>query len=221
MDDLDELRHALGAVVLESAYLERVLRAAFSALVGSKYAALVDARLSMAALIEDCERITRHRADISDPDKDGLLEALKACHEANSDRNRVIHEVWAAQPATAMVIPDGSRHSRHVMVTARTPAEAQRVADLVGDAAHGVKTAMTAAFGPGWVRVEGQLRQELGTDLGADPGRLIRPLSASRKSFLCSLTTICSNRFGGACLKNHPLSCDGSFGTALRCASAA
>jgi hypothetical protein len=173
MDDLDELRHALGAVVLESAYLERVLRAAFSALVGSKYAALVDARLSTAALIEDCERISRHRGDISDPDRDGLLDALKACHEANADRNRVIHEVWAPQPAVAMVMPDGSRHSRHVMVTARTPAEAQQVADRVGVAAHGVKTAMTAALGPGWVHVEGQLRQEVGPDIGADPGQLL------------------------------------------------
>ena len=42
--DVDELQHALGAIVLESAYLERVLRAAFSALVGSKYAAVIDGR---------------------------------------------------------------------------------------------------------------------------------------------------------------------------------
>ena len=38
--DVDELQHALGGVVLEAAYLERALRTAFSALVGSKYAAL-------------------------------------------------------------------------------------------------------------------------------------------------------------------------------------
>ena len=49
--DVDELQHALGGVVLEAAYLERVLRAAFSALVGSKYAAVVDGRLTAAALI--------------------------------------------------------------------------------------------------------------------------------------------------------------------------
>lgn len=169
MDDLDELRHALGAVVLEAAYLERVLRAAFSALVGSKYAVLVQARLTVTALIEDCERITRHRIDFSDASKDGLLDALKACHEANSDRNRVIHEVWATRPSTAMVMPDGHRNSRGVMVAARTPAEAQEVADRVGDAAHEVKTAMTAALGPGWVLVEGQLRRELGRDVRAEP----------------------------------------------------
>ena len=36
--DVDELQHALGGIVLEAAYLERVLRAVFSALVGSRYA---------------------------------------------------------------------------------------------------------------------------------------------------------------------------------------
>jgi hypothetical protein len=51
--DVDELRHALGGVVLEAAYLERTLRTAFSALVGSKYAAAVDGRLTAAALVED------------------------------------------------------------------------------------------------------------------------------------------------------------------------
>ena len=33
--DVDELQRALGAIVLEAAYLERILRAAFSALVDS------------------------------------------------------------------------------------------------------------------------------------------------------------------------------------------
>ena len=44
--DVDELQHALGGIVLESAYLERVLRTAFSALVGSKYAAVIDGRMT-------------------------------------------------------------------------------------------------------------------------------------------------------------------------------
>ena len=47
--DVDELQHALGGIILESAYLERVLRTAFSALVGSKYAAVVDGRLMASA----------------------------------------------------------------------------------------------------------------------------------------------------------------------------
>jgi hypothetical protein len=62
--DVDELQHALGGVVLVSAYTERVLRTAFTALVGSKYAAVVDAPLTAAALIEDCERSTRYHTDL-------------------------------------------------------------------------------------------------------------------------------------------------------------
>jgi hypothetical protein len=166
--DVDELQHALGGVVLEAAYLERVLRTAFSALVGSKYAALVDARLTVAALIEDCERMARHHTDIPGPERDGLLEALKACHEANRDRNRVIHDDWAIRSGSMTVTLHGSRNSHDLTVTTRTLAEVRQVAGRVADAADEVKVAMTAALGPGWVRVEDQLRQELGRDVGAD-----------------------------------------------------
>jgi hypothetical protein len=168
--DVDDLQHALGGVVLAAAYLERVLRAAFSALVGSKYAAVVDDRLTVAALIEDCERIARHHTDIPGPVRVELLEALKASHEANRDRNRVIHDAWAARPGDVTVTLPGSRNSHDVAVTVRTPAEVRQVAGRLADAADGVKTAMTAALGPGWVRVEDQLRQELGRDVRAEPG---------------------------------------------------
>lgn len=57
--DVDELQHAVGGIVVEAAYVERVLRAVFSALVGTKYAAVVSGRLLASALIDDCERITR------------------------------------------------------------------------------------------------------------------------------------------------------------------
>ncbi len=168
--DVDELQHALGGVVLESAYLERVLRAAFSALIGSKYAAVVDARLTVAALIEDCERITRHHTTIGDPEKAGLREAFKACHEANLKRNRVIHDAWATRPGNVTVTLHGSRDSHDVTVTVVTPDEVRQIADQVADAAGGVKAAMTAALGSGWVLLEDQLRQELGHDIDGDPG---------------------------------------------------
>jgi len=44
----------------------------------------------------------------------------------------------------------------------RTPAEVRQVAERLAAAADDVRSALTAALGPGWVRVEGQLRQELG-----------------------------------------------------------
>lgn len=168
--DVDELQHALGGIVLESAYLERMLRAAFSALVGSKYAAVVDGRLTASALIEDCERITRYHTGIPEPAKDAVRAALRACREANRERNRVIHDAWATRPGSVMVTLRGGRESHDVMVTARTLAEVRQLADQVAGAAGELKAAMTAALGSRWALVEDQLRQELGHDISADPG---------------------------------------------------
>ena len=167
--DVDELRHALGGVVLEAAYLERILRAAFSALVGSKYAAVVDGRLTAAALIEDCEQITRYHTGIAEPAKNTVLTALRACRQANEERNRVIHDTWATRPGSVMVTLHDARRSHDVMITARTLGEVRQIADQVADAADELKAAMATAFGTGWALVEDQLRQELGHEVRADP----------------------------------------------------
>jgi hypothetical protein len=168
--DLDELQHALGAIVLEAAYLERVLRAAFSALVGSKYAAVIDGRLMTATLIEDCEQIARHHTDIPAPAKETLLATLRACREANRERNRVVHDTWATRPGNVMVTLHGGRKSHDVTVTARTLDEVRQVADQVASAAHALGAAMVTALGPGWALVEKQLRTELGHDISTGPG---------------------------------------------------
>jgi hypothetical protein len=168
--DVDELQHALGGIVLEAAYLERVLRAAFSALVGSKYAAVIDGRLMTATLIEDCEQIARHHTDIPAPAKVALRAALQACREANRERNRVVHDTWATRPGNVMVTLHGGRKSHDVTVTARTLGEVRQVADQVASAAHDLGTAMVAALGSGWVHVENELRTELGHDISADSG---------------------------------------------------
>jgi hypothetical protein len=168
--DVDELQHALGGIVLESAYLERVLRTAFSALVGSKYAAVAAGRLSAAALIEDCEHLTRYHTDVPAPAKDEVLAALQACHRANRERNRVIHDTWATRPGSVLVTLRGGRTSHEVTVTARTLAEVRQLADQVADAADALRTAMTEAFGSGWALVHEQLRQELGHDISTDTG---------------------------------------------------
>jgi hypothetical protein len=168
--DVDELRHALGGVVLEAAYLERILRATFSALVGSKYAAVVDGRLTTAALIEDCERIIRYHTGITEQAKETVLTALRACRQANKERNRVIHDTWATRPGSAMVTLHDERRSHDVTITARTLTEVRRLADQVADAADELRAAMTTALGTGWALVEDQLRQELGHEVRADPG---------------------------------------------------
>ena len=168
--DVDELRHALGGVVLEAAYLERTLRTAFSALVGSKYAAVVDGRLTAVALLEDCERITRYHTGLTEAAKEALLAALRGCRQANKERNRVIHDTWATRPGSSMVTLHDKRRSHDVLVTARTLAEVRQLADHLAGAADDLKAAMSAALGSRWALVEDQLRQELGHDLSVDPG---------------------------------------------------
>jgi hypothetical protein len=169
--DVDELQHALGGIVLEAAYLERVLRTALSALVGSKYAAVIDGRLTAATLIEDCEQIVRHHTGIQDPARATLLAALKTCREANRERNRMIHDTWATRPGGVMVTLHGGRKSHDVVVTAQTLGEVRHVAEQVAGAAHDLRAAMATALGSGWVLVENELRQELGHDITTGSGR--------------------------------------------------
>ena len=169
--DVDELQRALGGIVVEAAYMERVLRAVFSALVGSKYSAVVSGRLVASALIEDCERITGYRTEIAPHAKDAVLAALRACHEANRKRSRVIHDTWATRPGNVMVTLRSERGSHEVAGTARTLAEVGQVADQVADAAEALKAAMTEALGSGWELVADQLGRELGQDISTDPGR--------------------------------------------------
>jgi hypothetical protein len=167
--NVDELRHALGGVVLEAAYLERMLRAAFSALVGSKYAAVVDGRLTATALIDDCEQITRYHTGIAEPAKEAVLAALRACRQANTERNRVIHDTWATRPGSVMVTLHDERRSHDVTVTARTLTEVRQLADQVAGAADELRATMTTALGTGWALVEDQLRQELGHEVRSEP----------------------------------------------------
>lgn len=167
--DVDELQHALGGVVLEAAYLERALRTAFSALVGSKYAAVVAGHLTESALIENCRKITEYHTGLAEPTRQSVLAALTACDAARRKRNRVMHDAWSVRPGGDVVAPRADR-GHDVTVTARATDEVERVAGQLAEAVDGLSAAMTAAFGRGWARVEDQLRQELGHDISADFG---------------------------------------------------
>jgi hypothetical protein len=170
VDEVNDLQRALGAVVLEASYMERVLRAAFAALVGSKYAPVVDGHLTAHNLIETCENVAEIHTDIEVKAKALLAEALRACRAANTKRNRVIHDAWALRPGGVLVTLQTSRNTEDMAVKARTVPELREVADELGTAADDLTAAVTAAFGPDGMRVEDQLRLELGRDITADPG---------------------------------------------------
>ena len=166
--DVNELQRALGAIVLESAYLERVLRAAFSALVGSKYAAVVDGRLMTKALIEDCQRIAEVHSSLREPQRAALLKTLRECASANRERNRIIHESWAIRPGNVTVALHSRRNSHDVAVQARTFDELHGIAGRIADAADDLAAAITAALGVDCLGVGDQLCGELGRDLSLD-----------------------------------------------------
>jgi hypothetical protein len=168
--NLDELQHVLGGIVLEASYMERVLRGAFSALMGSKYAPVVDGHLSTHNLIETCQHIVEVHTDASDDAKAQLAAALRACMAANTKRNRVIHDAWALRPGDVIVTLKAAKTTLDMEVLARTLPELQRIADDLGSAAEELAAAVTASFGPEGMRVEDELRLALGHDISADSG---------------------------------------------------
>jgi hypothetical protein len=168
--NVDELQHALGGIVLESAYLERVLRASFSALTGSKYVAAIDGRMAAHALIEDCHRIARVHTEIPEAARNALADALDACDAANRKRNRVIHDAWAYRSDGPMVTIQSQRDSREVTIAVPTIGELTEMAGQIGQAAASLAAALTSALGADSLRIEDQLRLELGHEVNADVG---------------------------------------------------
>lgn len=160
VDEISDLQRALGGVVLEASSMERVLREAFAALVGSKYASVVDGHLTAHNLIETCEHVAEVHTDIGPEAKAQFDEALRACNAANTKRNRVIHDAWALRPGGVMSAPPASSRGSDVAVPARTLGELWQVADDLTKAADDLTAAVTAAFGPDGMHVDGQLRLE-------------------------------------------------------------
>lgn len=168
--DVKDLQRAVGGVVLESAYLERVLRIAFSALIGSKYAAVIDSRLMASALIEDCRHVAEVHSGIGAPERAALITSLRQCESVNHARNRVIHDEWVSRPGNVMITLKGQRCSHEVTVTAKAVTELDELADRIGCAADQLSTAVVAALGPASLRIQDQLCQDLGPGVASDRG---------------------------------------------------
>jgi hypothetical protein len=90
----DDRYAALGQVVETAAIMEISLRMAFGALLGGPYAAVVASRQETHWLIENCEAVARAHAGLPQARRDAILHALRACRQANHDRNQLVHEAW-------------------------------------------------------------------------------------------------------------------------------
>jgi hypothetical protein len=168
--DVDDLQHALGGIVLEAAYLERMLRASFGALIGSKYTAAIDGRMMAHALIEDCQHIAKVHTAIAEPARAELLEALDECDSANRKRNRVIHDAWSFRADDVMITLQDQRGQQDVTAVARTLGELTELARQIRAATAALAAAVTSALGADSLRIEDRLRLELGHAVNAEIG---------------------------------------------------
>jgi hypothetical protein len=110
----DDRYVALGRVVETAAIMEISLRMAFGALLGGPYAAVVASRQETHWLIENCEAVTRAHAELPQARRDEILHALRACRQANHDRNRLVHEAWGTGPGGAPVTVRGAGRSYEI-----------------------------------------------------------------------------------------------------------
>jgi hypothetical protein len=166
----DELQQALGGIVLEAGYLERMLRASFCALIGSKYAIVAASQMMAHPMIEDCKHIAKVHTKIAETDRQALIAVLDACSKVNARRNRVIHDTWATRPGDVIVTLQSQRNSHEVKVAAQTVDELRQLADDIASSANELGAAVVAALGPESLLIENQLRQELGHDISPDLG---------------------------------------------------
>ena len=149
----DDRYRELGRVVEMAAVMEVSLRMAFSALTGSKYAAVVAASQETHWLIENCDAIARQHLELAQEGRGAIRHALRACRQANHDRNRLVHEAWGTvdgnDPASisAASVP-GTRRGYQPGSPVWTTAEIRAVADAVITAQQELLAAVAAALGP-------------------------------------------------------------------------
>ena len=170
MRDALARQSALGAVVLESSYLERLLRCIFTALVDSKYAAVVAGGKEAFWLVEHCRALAKVHRDLSEPHFAALLEVLGRIGGALKRRNRFMHDAHAVRPGPRIVTLQSVRVSHQVVVSARPVAEIQALADELGYLADDLKAGAVSALGESCLEVENELRLELGHDIDTDFG---------------------------------------------------
>ena len=148
---------ALGQLVELAAIMEIALRMAFCVLIGSNHAAVVAGAQEAHWLIENCDAIVRHRADLSEAQRATIRAALRACREANHERNRLVHDAWGTGPDGAPALLRGAEGSHQITGRTWTTAEIQAGTDAIASAQRALLAAIEAALGPASVRTAGHL----------------------------------------------------------------
>lgn len=153
----DDRFAALGQLVEHAAVMEIALRMAFCALVGGRYAAVVAAGQETHWLIENCDAIARQRSDIPQDRQDAIRAALRACRDANRDRNRLVHDAWGTGPDGTPAVMQTLRHSYQISGREWSAEQIRAAAAGVASAQHRLLIAIEDALGAGSLETAGQL----------------------------------------------------------------
>jgi hypothetical protein len=145
----DDRYAALGQVVETAAIMEISLRMAFGALLGGRYAAVVASRQETHWLIENCEAVARQHAELPQARRDAIAHALRACRQANHDRNRLVHDAWGTGPGGGPVVIRSARRSYEIAGPAWDAGQIAAVAAAISGAQALLLAAIEDALGPG------------------------------------------------------------------------
>jgi hypothetical protein len=153
---------ALGSVITVSGAMEELLRDAFCALVGSKFAAVVAGGQGAERLIGHCQALVAAHMELPEASRESVKTALLLCRSANERRNRLVHGSWSvsSQPDGASQVLKSRHHQYKLHVEQRTPAQINDVAHALGHAYRELLTAMMQAVGPDMVMLGDQLEWE-------------------------------------------------------------
>jgi hypothetical protein len=153
----DDARYgALGQLVEEAAVMEIALRMAFCALISSDHAAVVAGGQETHWLIENCDALARHRADLTATQRETIRAALHACREANRDRNRLVHDAWGTGPDGAPASLQGGQSSYQITGRTWTTSAIRAVGDAIASGQRALLAAVEEALGTASVRTAGQ-----------------------------------------------------------------
>jgi hypothetical protein len=146
-DPEDDRFYALGQVVERAAVMEIALRLAFCALMGGPYAAVVAVDQETHWLTENCDAIARQHEDIPADQRERIRAALRACREANHDRNRLVHEAWGTGPGGTPAVMASIGHSYQITGRVLRVEEIQATASAMLRAQQELLAAIEDAFG--------------------------------------------------------------------------
>jgi hypothetical protein len=138
---------ALGQVVERAAVMEIALRMAFCALIGGPYAAVVAVDQETHWLTENCDAVARKHDDIPVGQRERIRSALRACRDANRDRNRLVHEAWGTDPGGTPAAMASIRHSYQISGRLLRVEQIQATADAMLRAQQELLAAIEDAFG--------------------------------------------------------------------------